>query len=100
MNLTTKYMGLELKNPLIVSSSTLTSDIDKIEKLEKNGAGAVVLRSSFRRQIIADTEKMLENVDTDMHAEAFDLFSRSAQRHMMDEYLKLVGEAGKDYPYR
>ena len=95
MNLSTKYMGLELKNPLIVSSSTLTSDIEKIAELEKNGAGAVILRSLFEEQIIADTEKMLENVDTGMHAEAFDLFSKSTQQHMMDEYLKLVEEAGK-----
>ena len=95
MNLSTKYMGLELRNPLIVSSSTLTSEIDKIEELEKNGAGAVVLRSLFEEQIIADTEKMLESVDTGMHAEAFDLFSKSTQQHMMDEYLKLVEEAGK-----
>ncbi len=95
MNLSTKYMGLELKNPLIVSSSTLTSDIDKIIELEKNGAGAVVLRSLFEEQIIADTEKMIKSVDTDMHAEAFDWFSKSTQQHMMDEYLKLVEEAGK-----
>lgn len=95
MNLSTKYMGLELKNPLVVSSSSLTSDIDKIVELEKNGAGAVVLRSLFEEQIIADTEKMLEGVDTDMHAEAFDWFSRSTQRHMMDEYLKLVESAVK-----
>ncbi len=95
MNLSTKYMGLELKNPLIVSSSTLTSDIEKIVELEEKGAGAVVLRSLFEEQIIADTEKMLQSVDTDIHAEAFDWFSRSTETHLMDEYLKLVEEAGK-----
>ena len=95
MNLTTKYMGLELKNPLIAASSSLTYDIEKIVEMEKNGAGAVVLKSLFEEQIIADTEKMLQDVDTDIHAEAFDWFSRSTQRHLMDEYLKLVGEAGK-----
>ena len=42
MNLSTTYMGLELKNPIIVSSSKLTGDIDTIKKLENAGAGAIV----------------------------------------------------------
>ena len=95
MNLSTKYMGLELKNPLIVASSSLTSEIDKIVNLEEKGAGAIVLKSLFEEQIIADTEKMIESVDTDIHAEAFDWFSRSTQQHLMDEYLKLVAAAVK-----
>ena len=95
MNLNTKYMGLDLKNPLIVASSRLTGNIEKIVELEKMGAAAVVIKSLFEEQIIMDTEKMLENVDTSMHAEAFDLFSRSTQTHFMDEYLSLVEEAGR-----
>lgn len=95
MNLSTKYMGLELKNPLIVASSSLTSEIDKIVNLEEKGAGAIVLKSLFEEQIVADTEKMIESVDTDIHAEAFDWFSRSTQQHLMDEYLKLVAAAVK-----
>ena len=44
-NLTTKYLGLTLKSPLIVSSSHLTSSIGQLKEAEDNGAGAVVLKS-------------------------------------------------------
>ena len=50
-DLKTKYMGLELKNPIIVGSSGLTNTVDKIEEIEKLGAGAVVLKSLFEEQI-------------------------------------------------
>ena len=50
-NLTTKYLGLTLKSPLIVSSSRLTSTIGQLKEAEDNGAGAVVLKSLFEEQI-------------------------------------------------
>jgi dihydroorotate dehydrogenase (fumarate) len=50
----TKYAGLTLKNPLIVSSSGLTKDIDGVKRADDSGAGAVVLRSVFEEEILAD----------------------------------------------
>ena len=49
--LTTKFAGLDLKNPIIISSSGLTNSVEKIKKLEEAGAGAVVLKSVFEEQI-------------------------------------------------
>jgi dihydroorotate dehydrogenase (fumarate) len=46
-NTTTSYMGLKLKNPIIVSSSGLTDALGNIIDLEANGAGAVVVKSLF-----------------------------------------------------
>ena len=43
VDLTTSYLGLKLKNPIIVGSSGLTDSVDKIKILETMGAGAVVL---------------------------------------------------------
>jgi len=54
MDLTTTYMGLKLKNPIIVSSSKLTSEIDSIKKCADQGAGAIVLKSLFEEQLLAD----------------------------------------------
>jgi len=51
MDLTTTYMGLELKNPIIVGASPLTATYESIKKLEANGAAAVVLHSIFEEQI-------------------------------------------------
>ena len=50
-NLRTKYMGLELKNPIIAASSPLTANLDSIKKLEDAGVAAVVVKSIFQEQI-------------------------------------------------
>ena len=54
VNLETNYLGLKLRNPIIVSSSGLTNSVEKIGKLVEAGAGAVVLKSLFEEQINYD----------------------------------------------
>ena len=56
--LETTYLGLKLKNPIIVGSSGLTNSVEKIKNLEAIGAGAVVLKSLFEEQIRMDAEKL------------------------------------------
>jgi len=57
MDLSTNYMGLKLKNPLVASPSPLCEDIDNIRRMEESGAAAVVLYSLFEEQItIANRE--------------------------------------------
>jgi len=51
MNLSVEYLGLKLKNPIIVGSCGLTSSVAKLKSLEAAGAGAVVLKSLFEEQI-------------------------------------------------
>ena len=53
-NLTTKYLGLDLKNPIIVGASELTNSVESIKELAQAGAGAVVLKSLFEEQILMD----------------------------------------------
>jgi len=55
MDLTTRYMGLTLKNPLVASASPLSENLDAIRQLEDNGAAAVVLFSLFEEQITHDS---------------------------------------------
>lgn len=90
----TKYMGLELKNPLIVGSSGLTKSIDNIIKFEKYGAAAVVLKSLFEEQIKYEINKV--HVDTDtlfVYPEADDYISNYARHNSLEEYLSLIKEA-------
>ena len=54
MDLTTRYMGLTLKNPLVASASPLSERVDVIRQLEDSGASAVVLFSLFEEQIRHD----------------------------------------------
>jgi dihydroorotate dehydrogenase (fumarate) len=51
MNLQTKYLGLNLRTPLVVSASPLSEEIDNIKRMEDHGASAVVLHSLFEEQI-------------------------------------------------
>jgi dihydroorotate dehydrogenase (fumarate) len=54
MDLTTQYMGLQLKNPLVASASPLSADLGNIRHLEDAGAAAIVLPSIFEEQIEAN----------------------------------------------
>ena len=50
-NLSTIFAGLKLRNPFIISSSGITSSLEKIRKLDGLGAGAIILKSLFEEQI-------------------------------------------------
>lgn len=50
--LKTKYLGLELKNPIIIGASEMTSNVDKIKRLEEAGAAAIVTKSLFEEEIL------------------------------------------------
>ena len=58
MDLTTGYLGLKLKNPLVASASPLTSDLGNLRRLEDCGAAAVVLPSIFEEQIEAEAAEI------------------------------------------
>lgn len=58
MDLTTRYMGLRLRNPLIASASPLNGDLGTLRALEDYGAGAVVLPSIFEEQVVAERQEI------------------------------------------
>lgn len=68
--LSVSYMGLDLKNPIIVSSSDLTRSVDKIKKCEEAGAGAVVLKSIFEEQFLVEGD--FSDSDSAIYPEALD----------------------------
>lgn len=74
--LKTTYMGLELKNPLVVGASSLTADLDVLKAIENAGAGAVVFKSLFEEQIQLEELEMQNELDeyTERHAEMIRLF--------------------------
>lgn len=63
IDLTTEYLGLPLKNPLIPSSCPLTSHIDSIKRLEDNHASAIVLPSLFEEELVHEQEHMARFLD-------------------------------------
>lgn len=70
-DLSTDYMGLKLKNPVIVGACGLTSDLNTMLKLEKAGAGAVVCKSLFEEQVQLAEMKFQKALhkDDELHAE-------------------------------
>ena len=58
IDITTEYLGLKLRSPLVPSASTLADDMDKLKKLEDAGASAVVLHSLFEEQIRRDRDEL------------------------------------------
>jgi dihydroorotate dehydrogenase (fumarate) len=76
MDLTTTYLGLELRNPLIASASPLSNTIASIKQLADSGVGAIVLYSLFEEQLRRDTEQhgALARAGTESFAEALSYF--------------------------
>lgn len=90
MNLETNYLGLTLRNPLIISSSGLTDSLEKIKTAADYGAGAVVLKSIFEEQINYQAGILSSGSD---YPEASDYISYYTKTHSLDKYLKLIQSA-------
>ncbi len=76
MDLTTKYLGLTLRSPLVASASPLSEEIGNIKKLEDAGIGAIVLYSLFEEQIRLEQEEYNFHTThgTDAFAESLSYF--------------------------
>jgi dihydroorotate dehydrogenase (fumarate) len=65
VDLTTNYLGLALKNPLVVSASPFSRRIDRVRKLEQNGAAAVVMYSLFEEQVSYEVGELNPHLSND-----------------------------------
>jgi len=93
-NLKTTFVGLELKNPVIVGSSGLTDSVEKIIKLEKFGIGAVVLKSLFEEQILMEMGES-GNQNFYDYPEAHDYARYYTKERSLNDYLNLIKDAKK-----
>ena len=75
-DLTTNYLGLKLKNPLVASASPLSKKLDSVIRLEEVGASAIVLYSLFEEQITHESRELdyFLSKDSDSYAEALGYF--------------------------
>ncbi len=93
MDLSTRYLGLTLKNPLVVSASPLGLDIGNIRKLEDHGAAAIVLPSIFQEDIENEIEE-IERLAVEGNSEALSYFpSGLADNVGPGNYLNLIRRA-------
>jgi len=93
-DLRTTYMGLKLKNPIIVGSGPLTANLDNLRKCEDAGAGAVVLKSIFEEQInyVAGKDTKVNSPYLEF-SDFQDAFGHMSKDYYVDMYLKLLSEA-------
>lgn len=93
VKLETKYLGLNLKNPLIAASSGITSKVDKIKKLEDAGIGAVVLKSIFEEQINNEvTSMLLQDYHNTAYPEAEDYIRNYLRDNSVTKHINLIEE--------
>jgi dihydroorotate dehydrogenase (fumarate) len=91
-NLSTSYLGLQLKNPVIVGSSGLTKSVESIKACEQAGAGAVVLKSLFEEALAQRDFGVADSVID--HTEAYDYYyARLELLYGAQDYTTLIKEA-------
>ncbi len=93
-DLSTTYMGLRLRNPIIVGSSGLTRSAAEARRADAAGAGAIVLKSIFEEQIEHQVAGLLADSEPALgHPEAAEYINRYGRENAVSEYLELIRQA-------
>ena len=94
-DLSTQYMGLSLRNPLLVASCSLVNTLEGVLRCAQAGAGAIVLKSLFEEQMRAETKDFEHDIWLPGHPEAFVYVDKLGMALGPREYLQLIREAKK-----
>lgn len=94
-DLKTTYLGLPIKNPIVVGSSGLASTIGGIKKLAEAGAAAIVLKSIFEEEIKAEAEQTVgQQLGMDENnLEFYDYYDYQVKNEVLEGYVSLIREA-------
>ncbi len=94
-NINTSYLGLKLKNPIIVASSGLSDSVKNIEASEKAGVGAIVLKSIFEEEIVIEMEAKLKKMASEsfLYPETLEFYEEQDEENISMNYLDLIREA-------
>ena len=98
MDLTTKYMGLQLKNPIVPSASPLSQSVDSVKAMENAGAAAVVVYSLFEEQISHESGELDHYLSygSESYAEATSYFPEPDHFHLTPyQYLDHIADLKK-----
>ncbi len=96
-DITTTYMGIPLKSPIIASSSSLTNSVENIKALADNGVGAVILKSVFEEEIVIEMEKNMNKMFSENHLypETMEFYANDDVEDILSSYLRLIYECKK-----
>jgi dihydroorotate dehydrogenase (fumarate) len=96
MDLTTTYMGLSLKNPIVPSASPLSHTLEGMKRLEDAGASAIVMYSLFEEQIVHESKEFDHYMQygTESFAESLSYFPEAEEYNLgPEEYIELIHKA-------
>jgi len=95
MDLSVSYLGLKIKNPIVVGSSSLTASVENLKKIEKSGAGAVVLKSIFEEEIYNEYSSILEKEKNQELPDYnyLDYYDYKIKEDNIKKYLQLIKDA-------
>ncbi|NIM20254.1 MAG: dihydroorotate dehydrogenase-like protein [Candidatus Latescibacteria bacterium] len=96
MDLSTTYMGIELRNPLVHSASPLAEDLDNIRRMEDEGVAAIVMHSLFEEQLRQETRELYYHLThgTESYAESLSYFPEPEAYSLgPEEYLEHIQAA-------
>jgi dihydroorotate dehydrogenase (fumarate) len=99
-DLTTSYLGLELKNPIIAGSCGLTGTLEGIVSMEQHGAGAVVIKSIFEEEILLEVKERMRDAKKNPMiysglSETLDYIDLHIREDKLADFLQLIQDAKK-----
>ncbi len=97
-DISTTYMGLRLKSPIIAASSGLTNSLEDIQKIEAAGAGAVVLKSLFEEEIITEMDHQMNKMHSEnyLYPETMEFYENYDVDDTLTSYLKLINDVKRE----
>lgn len=98
MDLSTSYLGIKIKSPIVVGSSSITSSIRNLKEIETMGAGAVVLKSIFEEEIYYEYKSFIrdELKQEEPNLGYLDYYDYKIKEDNIKKYLNLIKEAKKE----
>ncbi len=96
-DISTTYLGLELESPVIAASSGMTDAVEKLEQLQSAGVGAVVLKSLFEEEIVAEVARTQQQMQRPGYTfpETSDMDDLIDSENGVANYLELIRESKK-----
>lgn len=94
-DLNTRFLGLNLKSPVIVAAGPKTADIESLVKCQEAGAGAVVLKSLFQEQLEKEVSASFAENEEFLQGAGSDSYEAYHADFIIDKYMKLLAEAKK-----
>ena len=92
LDLSTNYLGLHLKNPIIAASSGMTDSLQKVVNLEKHNAAAVVLKSLFEEELILESKETIQAMTgfSMIYPESLNYVKKELKTYGIENYLELI----------